>query len=63
METFLTALKWVAFTVNFCVLVVNARMMLVKCLEIKFTHVLDERRLTVRENLMIERERWRALEK
>ena len=61
MESFLTSLKIVAFTINFCVFVINARLMLVKCLEIKFTHILDERRLSVRENLMIERERWRAV--
>lgn len=61
MESFLIALKWIAFTVNFCVFVINARLMLVKCLEIKFTHILDERRLTIREALMVERERWKEL--
>jgi hypothetical protein len=62
MDTFLTALKWIAFTVNFCVAVVNLRLMLVKCLEIKFTHILDERRLTIREAMFMERERWRQLQ-
>ena len=65
MENFLIALKWVAVSVNFCVFVVNLRMALVTCLEIKFTHILDERRLSIRENLFLEREsqkKWRALQ-
>ena len=62
MENILIALKWIAFTVNFCVFVINLRVMAVKCLEIKFTHILDERRLSIRENLFLEREKWRSLQ-
>jgi len=66
MENFLVALKWIAVTVNFCVFVINVRMALVKCLEIKFTHILDERRLSLRADLFLERERdkqWKELNK
>lgn len=65
MDDMLTALKWIAFTVNFCVAIINLRLALVKCIEIKFTHILDERRLSLRADLFLERERdkhWKELQ-
>lgn len=61
METVYHIIKLIAISVNFCVFMVNFRLMFDSYLSHKTSQLLEEKRLTVKETLLLDRERWREL--